>query len=66
MELGIRNNILIRFLSFIEKLGYNKADVIVGTMPNLVEHVENRIGKLPNVLLYLKDTAQVFMQIRMF
>jgi hypothetical protein len=33
-------------------------------MPNLVEHVENRIGKLPNVLLYLKDTAQVFMQIR--
>jgi hypothetical protein len=50
-------------LSFIEKLGYNKADVIVGTMPNLVEHVENRIGKLPNVLLYPKDTAQVFMQI---
>jgi hypothetical protein len=28
-------------------------------MPNLVEHVENRIGKLPNVLLYLKDTVQV-------
>jgi hypothetical protein len=35
-------------------------------MPNLVEHVENRIGKLPNVLLYLKDTVQVFMQIRCF
>lgn len=47
MELGgySHKNILIRFLSLIEKLGYNKADVIVGTMPNLVEHVENRIGK---------------------
>jgi len=47
MELGgySKWNPLILFLSWVEKLGYKKADAIVGTMPNLVEHVENRIGK---------------------
>jgi len=47
MELGkySSSNPLILFLSWIEKLGYKKADLIVGTMPNLVEHVENCIGK---------------------
>jgi len=38
-------NPLILFLDWIEKLGYRKADAIVGTMPNLIEHVQNRIGK---------------------
>jgi glycosyltransferase involved in cell wall biosynthesis len=46
MELGnfSRFNPFIFFLSVIEKLGYKKADAIVGTMPNLKEHVNNVIG----------------------
>lgn len=32
-------------LSRIEKFGYKRADAIVGTMPNLTEHVTNIIGK---------------------
>ena len=46
-ELGgfSKYNPLILFLSWIEKLGYSKANAIVGTMPNLMEHVENVIGK---------------------
>lgn len=39
-----RRNPLIKFLSFIEKLGYLKADTIVGTMPNLGEHVTKILG----------------------
>jgi glycosyltransferase involved in cell wall biosynthesis len=47
MELGgyTKFNPLIAFLSYIEKFGYKKANAIVGTMPNLKEHVENVIGK---------------------
>ncbi|MBT2473851.1 glycosyltransferase family 4 protein, partial [Microbacterium sp. ISL-103] len=32
-------NPLVRLLSWVERLGYRKADAIVGTMPNLREHV---------------------------
>jgi glycosyltransferase involved in cell wall biosynthesis len=32
-------------LSFIEKIGYTHADYIVGTMPNLKEHVESTLKK---------------------
>lgn len=32
---------LIKILAWLERLGYNHADAIVGTMPNLVEHVRN-------------------------
>jgi glycosyltransferase involved in cell wall biosynthesis len=32
-------NLFVRFLSFAERLGYRKANTIVGTMPNLKEHV---------------------------
>lgn len=32
------------FLGVIEKFAYNKSDLIVGTMPNLGEHVKNVIG----------------------
>lgn len=41
VELGgySKSNLLIRFLSYTEKLGYKRAEVIIGTMPNLVEHV---------------------------
>lgn len=34
-----KKNPFIIFLALIEKLGYLKADAIIGTMPNLVEHV---------------------------
>lgn len=35
-----RKNLFIQLLSFIEKKGYRNADTIIGTMPNLKEHVE--------------------------
>jgi len=31
----------VRFLAWVERFGYRKADIIVGTMPNLVEHVRS-------------------------
>jgi len=31
---------LVKVLAWIEKFGYEKADLIVGTMPNLIEHVK--------------------------
>jgi glycosyltransferase involved in cell wall biosynthesis len=39
-----KNNIFVRGLEWIEKLGYRSADAIVGTMPNLAEHVANQVG----------------------
>jgi glycosyltransferase involved in cell wall biosynthesis len=46
IELGGFNkfNPVVIFLAFIEKFGYTKADAIVGTMPNLKQHVEKIIG----------------------
>lgn len=38
-------NPLVLFLAWIEKIGYKHADVIVGTMPNLAEHVVGVIGE---------------------
>ncbi len=40
-----RWNPLVLGLGFIEKLGYRYADVIVGTMPNLGEHVAGVLGR---------------------
>lgn len=37
-------NPLIKFLGFVEYLGYRYADAIVGTMPNLSEHVTQVLG----------------------
>lgn len=37
-------NPLVQGLSWLERLAYKKADVIVGTMPNLVEHVQAELG----------------------
>jgi glycosyltransferase involved in cell wall biosynthesis len=34
-------NPFVLFLSFIEKIGYKKSDAIIGTMPNLKDHVKN-------------------------
>lgn len=39
-----RYNPFILVLAYIEKLGYQKADAIVGTMPNLSEHVTDVLG----------------------
>lgn len=39
-----QNNLFVRCLGLIEKFGYKKADLIVGTMPNLGEHVRNILG----------------------
>lgn len=36
-------NPFIKFLDFVENLGYKNADIIVGTMPNLKKHVEKKI-----------------------
>lgn len=35
----------MRLLGFVEKLGYRHADAIVGTMPNLAEHVREVLGR---------------------
>ncbi|HQL36470.1 MAG TPA: glycosyltransferase family 4 protein [Bacillota bacterium] len=44
-DLGVSKwNPAVILLGVIEKIGYNKADIIVGTMPNLKEHVEETIG----------------------
>lgn len=37
-------NILIKGLSWLERLAYRKADIIVGTMPNLAAHVRKVLG----------------------
>ena len=34
-----KSNPFIIFLSFLERLGYNSSDLIIGTMPNLKSHV---------------------------
>lgn len=44
-EFGVsRWNPIVLFLGMIEKIGYKKSDLIVGTMPNLKEHVKDIIG----------------------
>lgn len=44
-ELGVsRYNPLVILFGIIEKLGYRRSDLIVGTMPNLIEHVKNVLG----------------------
>jgi glycosyltransferase involved in cell wall biosynthesis len=40
-----QRNPLIRLLSAVERLGYLMADEIVGTMPNLSEHVADILGR---------------------
>ncbi len=38
-------NPMVMFLGLIEKIGYKKADLVVGTMPNLKKHVHELVGK---------------------
>ena len=42
-------NIFVRFLGFIERIGYKHSDLIVGTMPNLKEHVQQIVKEDKNV-----------------
>lgn len=35
------SNLFVKLLGLIEKIGYTKSDLVVGTMPNLKEHVVN-------------------------
>ena len=42
-------NPLILILSVIESIGYRFSDLIIGTMPNLKEHVHNKIKKAPPI-----------------
>jgi glycosyltransferase involved in cell wall biosynthesis len=39
------SNPLVRLLAWIERYGYRRADLVVGTMPNLAEHVANVAGE---------------------
>lgn len=39
-----KKHVAVRFLSWIEKFAYENADVVVGTMPNLSEHVRRTVG----------------------
>ena len=44
-ELGVsRYNPIVWLFKYIEKIGYKKSDLIVGTMPNLSTHVNNVLG----------------------
>ncbi len=44
-ELGVSHyNPMVWLFKHIERLGYKRADLIVGTMPNLSSHVKNVIG----------------------
>lgn len=38
------NNIFVKLLAWIEQLGYKKSDLIIGTMPNLTQHVTEVVG----------------------
>jgi len=51
-ELGVRKfHPVVFLLKWIEKRGYEKSDLIVGTMPNLVEHV-NKITSSYNKVFF--------------
>ena len=51
-------NLLIRFLSLIEKTGYKYADNIVGTMPNLKKTCPGKLGLREKFIVYLLDFLQ--------
>ncbi len=41
-------NPFVKLLGWVERLGYRRSDVIVGTMPNLTEHVTEVTGQVLN------------------
>lgn len=45
-EFGVSKwNPMVLLLGMLERIGYNNADLIVGTMPNLKQHVKEILGK---------------------
>lgn len=44
-----RYNPLVLLLGLVERLGYRRADAIVGTMPNLAQHVREQTGRTKDV-----------------
>lgn len=44
-----RWNPLVMALGFVERIGYQRSDVVVGTMPNLAEHVTQVLGRQRDV-----------------
>lgn len=44
------SNFLIKALRFIEKKGYTSSDLIIGTMPNLEEHVKKSVTSYPKII----------------
>lgn len=38
------NSIFVKFLGYLERLGYKNSDFIIGTMPNLGKHVTEVVG----------------------
>ena len=40
-----QSNLAVKFLGFVERIGYIKSDFVVGTMPNLKSHVDSIVGK---------------------
>lgn len=59
-----RRNPLIMALGLIERLGYRYADAIVGTMPNLGEHVANVLGYPKSVYCIPMGFAQRAITVR--
>lgn len=43
------SNIFVKVLSWVERYGYRHSDIVIGTMPNLQEHVFNVLGESKDV-----------------
>tara|TARA_R110002124_G_scaffold75612_5_gene202926 strand:+ start:13929 stop:15164 length:1236 start_codon:yes stop_codon:yes gene_type:complete len=52
----------VRFLGWVERLGYRKADLIVGTMPNLAEHVVEVSGATTKVVCIPQGLAPALLE----
>ncbi|WP_417291654.1 glycosyltransferase family 4 protein [Corallibacter sp.] len=61
IELGgfSSKNILIRFLAWVEKLGYKKADHIVSLLMNADVHIKNVLGHVPFKYTWISNGFQI-------
>lgn len=69
-----KRNPFIMFLALIERIGYKRSDLIIGTMPNLAEHVKKILGYdkfvgcipmgvEPNMLTHSKDNIPKYLNL---
>lgn len=69
-----KRNPFIMLLALIERIGYKRSDLIVGTMPNLAEHVKKILGYdkfvgcipmgvEPNMLTHTKDNIPEYLKL---